>query len=127
MFSRFTLFVALLALFSCGDRERSDPDAPQSSKILDAYSRIEPGMARIDVEKITGAPVFPPTEGAPGSNEVIAWYLDVPERGLEEHESPWGPAGIKVVYREGKVVEKKYNHQWVPREAREAFEDKRED
>ena len=122
--SQSFLFLVFLAVVSCGEKESGSPVPAPKSRILDAYARIDLGMTQSEVEKVAGEPVLPLTEGAPGKNEEVAWYIDTPERDLEAHESPWGLAGIKVTFRDGKVVEKKYNFQWVPRELREEFESK---
>ena len=117
--------VALLP--SCAKRHRT------SSKILELYAQIEVGMSQHQVEQILGKPLFPPMHQREVGPEYLGpgdthpegdacWYLDNAERAMETHESPWGLGGIKIVYQDGKVVQKKYNFQWVKQEDIDAFE-----
>jgi len=90
-------------------------------------------MPQQQVEDILGKPLFRPIHPPEVGPEYLAlgdthpegdvcWYLNEPERNMERHESPWGLGGIMIIYREGKVMQKKYNFQWIRRENIEAFE-----
>jgi hypothetical protein len=68
-------------------------------------------MTPKEVETLLGQPVLNLTQQPSWDLEV--WYIDRPERKLKPHESPWGPAGILVIYRKGVLAEKKYNFQWI--------------
>jgi len=103
------------------------------SEILDLYSQVETEMSQQQVEQILGKPLFPPMRQreigpeylGPGDTHPegdVCWYLSKPERTMQSHESPWGLGGIRIVYRDGKVIQKKYNVQWIKREDIDAFE-----
>jgi len=90
------------------------------SRILTLYDQLEVGMTREEVEAIVGGPILPPLEQPDG--EAQCSYVEERERLLGRHESPWGLGGIVVVYKEGRLVKKQYNHQAVKREHMEAYE-----
>lgn len=81
------------------------------SRILRLYVRLEAGMTREQVEAIVGKAISTPLRQPNGEEEC--WYIDKSERHMEPHESPWGVGGIKVIYKNGKLLRKQYNHQWV--------------
>lgn len=106
---------------------------PQThSQILHLYSQISAGMTQQEVEKILGPPVFPamhyqeiPSDYLPSGvahpEGDYCWYWREPERPLELWESPYGAGGIEIVYWGGKVIQKKYNSQWIKQEDLEVF------
>jgi hypothetical protein len=123
----FTGFCIMALLSSCTRQQQTH------SRILQLYSQVSTGMTRQEVENILGPPLFPaihqpevgPEYLGPGDTHPegdACWYLQEAERPLDPHESPWGHGGIKIVYRDGKVIQKKYNSQWVRREDTEAFQ-----
>jgi hypothetical protein len=123
----FTGFCIIAVLSSCMRQQQ------RHSRILQLYSRVGPGMTRQEVENILGPPLFPaihqpevgPDYLGPGDTHPegdACWYLQDAERSLSPEESPWGLGGIKIVYRDGRVIQKTYNAQWVKREDIEAFE-----
>jgi vacuolar-type H+-ATPase subunit H len=81
------------------------------SRIVSLFRQLDKGMTPKQVETLLGKPVLPPTQQPNGNLEI--WYIDQRERQLQPQESPWGPAGIIVIYRDGVLAERKYNHQWV--------------
>jgi len=93
-----------------GDRSKP-PTVEESSRILTMFQRLRFGMTPQQVEALVGQPALKPTQQPNGDLQV--WYIDRPERKLGPQESPWGPAGILVIYRQGILAEKKYNSQWV--------------
>ena len=106
---------------------------PMPSRILQLYSQVSTGMTQQEVEDILGPPLCPaihqreigPEYLGPGDTHPegdACWYLQDAERRLGPEESPWGLGGIKIVYRNGKVIQKQYNSQWVRREDIEAFQ-----
>lgn len=123
-------FVLVLAasvlLAGCtGNRRTVEPTVPpvSESEILSLYDQLAVGMTRADVEAGVGAPLFKPLRQPSGEEEY--WYIKTPERKMEMHESPWGLGGIVVTYKNDKLVEAKYNFQWVKREHRELYEKNR--
>ena len=119
--------VALAVLLSCvalaGCRSQPCEETYArgcGSRILALYDQLQVGMTREEVEAIVGEPMLPPLEQPDG--EVNCSYVAERERLLERHESPWGPGGIVVTYKEGRLVKKQYNFQAVKREHLEAYE-----
>jgi len=104
------------------DRRTVEPtgQAISESRILSLYDQLRVGMSRADAEAVVGGPLFEPLRQPSG--EERHWYIKQPERKMEMHESPWGLGGIVVTYKDDKLVEKKYNFQWVKREHRELYE-----
>jgi len=89
------------------------------SGIISLYDQLKMGMTRSQVQAIAGKPLFEPLRQPSGREEY--WYIDKPERKMQSHESPWGPGGIAVTYKDDRLIDKKYNHQWVKRERRELY------
>ncbi len=77
-------------------------------------------MSKGEAETVIGKPLFESLRQTSG--EVECWYVKDSERKMEMHESPWGMGGIVVKYKDGKIIDKKYNFQWVKREHRELYE-----
>jgi hypothetical protein len=126
MISLLVVLTGSALLFGCarGRRTVEPSGAPVSeSRILSLYDQLKIGMSRTDAETVVGAPLFEPLRQPSGEEEH--WYIKTPERKMEMHESPWGLGGIVVTYRNDKLVEKKYNFQWVKREHRDLYEKNR--
>jgi hypothetical protein len=93
------------------------------SKILSLYDQLKIGMTREQVEAIVGKPLWEPF---PQSDfYATCHYIDKPERPLTSHESPWSFSGLVITYRDGRLIDKKYNFQWVKQEHIEAYEQMR--
>ena len=92
------------------DMQEGDFKVENPSRILTLFRQLQIGMTPKQVEELLGQPVEKRSE-QPWGLEV--WYIDRPEHKLELQESPWGPAGIKVTYRNGVLAEKRYNFQWI--------------
>jgi len=90
------------------------------SGIISLYDQLKMGMTRSQVQAIVGKPLFKPLRQPSGGEEY--WYIDKPERKMQSHESPWGLGGIAVTYKNSRLIDKKYNHQWVKREHVELYE-----
>lgn len=91
-----------------------------ASRILLLYDQLRVGMSQDQVGAILGRPLHHPLRRPDGEED--AWYIREPERNLEVHESPWGPGGILVTYRDGKLIKKGYNSRWIRPEHLEAYE-----
>lgn len=72
-------------------------------------------MSRGQVEGVLGNPVVPPIDRPGGLVDVLYLGPRYAERELLPHESPFLPAGVRVTYREGRVVNHSVNTQWVGR------------
>jgi hypothetical protein len=120
----------MVALFS------SCKHQPQiHSRILQLYSQIKTGMSQQEVEKILGAPLFPalhqpevgPEYLGPGGTHPegdVCWYIREMEKGpYFPSGGSWGPGGIMIVYRSGKVIQKIYNIGWINEDDLRAFEE----
>ena len=70
------------------------------------------------VESILGKSLIELDRGEDGK---AVFYWEAPERALEPHESPFMVSGIMLMFRNGFVSEKKFNHQWVNRNQLEIF------
>ncbi len=117
--------VSSLLVGCAGNRPAVQPTQPPVSEsgILSLYDQLKVGMSRADVHAVIGAPLFEPLRKPSGGEEY--WYIKTPETEMEMHESPWGLGGIVVTYKNDKLVVKKYNFQWIKREHREAYEQKK--
>lgn len=114
------MFLALALIGVCfvvqqGTRKR------QRGAILSRFAQIQYGMTRDEVEAILGLPIYSPSQLRDGSVEVPYLGPERRERRASSHESLLAFAGIIVTYREGRVVEKWYNRQWVAKPAEPWF------
>lgn len=119
--------VLLLSCLIAGCRQEQQlfhaPTAPASgSRIISLYHQLKTGMTRSQVQTIVGEPLSSLRQT---SGEEQCYYVKKPERIMESHESPMMLGGISVKYKDGKLIEKMYNPQWVKREHREAYEQRR--
>ena len=117
------VILASALLAGCAEHRRlAAPErSPVSeSRILSLYGRLTIGMTKDEVEAIVGRPLGQPLRQAGGEEDYH--YVDKPERQLEPHESPWSFGGLVITYKDGRLVDKKYNPQWVRREHREPYE-----
>ncbi len=124
--SSLVCFLLLPAIMiGCGGREETASGGRKQvseSRILRLYHQLKVGVTREQVEAILGKPLFPSLRQPSGEEEL--WYIREGERLMQPYESPWGPGGIVVTYRDGKLIEKKYNFQWVKHEHIIAYEEK---
>ncbi len=117
------LIIALVGLSACAHNPRSQAHsvAPWAeSNILTLYDQLRDGMSKEEAEAILGKHILGPMRQANG--DVEFWYVEESERQMAREESPWGPAGIVVMYRDEKVFSYRYNHQYVKGTHQELYE-----
>ena len=119
------IWLLLPLLAACGSElpvSYSEKEPGERSKILEDFQKIEIGMTADQVKALIGEPGF--TANSP--DEILsAGYGVTGERALEDHESPYALSAIMVEFEGGKVASKEYNHQWVWKEQRQLFEEKK--
>lgn len=114
-------FAAMTRQYDEGTSASVPGSRPASkSRILWLHDQLKIGMTTDQVEAILGKPLGPPLVQPDG--EQTDYYLNEPERRMGPTESPWAPGGIVVTYKNGRLIKKVYNHQWVKREHRQAYE-----
>jgi len=92
-------------------------------------------MSQQEVERILGPALFPamhqsqvgPEFLGPGDTHPegdVCWYIrEMEKEPYLPSGGSWGPGGIKIVYRSGKVIQKKYNSGWINGDDLRAFEE----
>ena len=124
--SRFLglLFLAACAIGCSPEQENPSAKPPVSeSKILTLYDQLDLGMTREQAEVIVGKPI---SEDPPVEDDTQSyWYIKQRERKMDLNESPWGWGGIVLTYKAGKLIDKQYNSQWIPKKQLEEYERKK--
>ncbi len=110
-----SLLLFLVVMAGCGD-------PISESRILRLYHQLKVGMTRDQVEAILGKPLFPSLDNSSG--EEMLWYIDERERRMLLTESPMGPGGIRITYKDRKLIDKWYNPQWIKAKYIRAYEQK---
>jgi hypothetical protein len=107
----------------CSDREPTpQPVRPpaSSSAILSRYDQLALGMTKAEAEAVVGRPLGEPLRQTNGEEEC--WYLGEREAAMAPGESPWGAGGIVITYKDGELVDKACNYQWVKQAHRRSYE-----
>ena len=130
------LLIGLLSCLSTGcGQERQSPHAATApatapvseSRIISLYDQLKIGMTRSQAQAIVGEPLEGPPHNIrqPNGEEYCGYISEAEaERKLGYYESPMYFCGIRLIYKNGRVIDKKYNHQWVKREHTELYERK---
>ena len=106
-------------LVGCGQQKRAaSPEkvSVSESRILSLYDQLRSGMTKDEVKTIAGKPLsLQPLRDANGEEDCF-YISEREETYIEPHVSPWGFSGLVITYKDGRLIRKKYNPQWVKRE-----------